>query len=369
MNSIFKKVSFRCVSLVLGITLFANGVFAMDPKINEAALMSAFRDQYHIKYRMGPSGFNTNPSDAYSGENSLCYIQEANTYEGEKRKVYVWNLPGAVGSNGGGFCSILLYCINGASNRLDEGVANKLIEDGETLKRMGKSAIVTGVATEFIRSAADLFEVSPEKLVSWIEQGMNVLGISDSTKFVGVLCKGFDKISKKFSSNPKLSVGLKYGTLALGVLAIVAGVICTMEGVAKLNEEARNITDAEKIIDDFLELVFDERYRNANVLVMAKDVSKLHFYNWDSRGEPPFIGFWKHDGLCECGAPIFEVSWTNSTNIPQWASAFIIKLNNDVTKLGDKRKALEDAKKSLDEKRKLYTTLPGGSKRLIESGK
>lgn len=368
MNSIFKKVSFRCVSLVLGITLFANGVFAMDPKINEAALMSAFRDQYHKKSRIGSSGFNTNPSDAYSGENSLCYIQEANTYGGEKRKVYVWNLPGAVGPDSGGFCSILLYCINTASNRLNEGIADKWIEDGEALKRMGKTAIGTEVAAEVVKSTADLFGVSSEKLVSWFIQGMNVLGISDNAKFGDILCKGLDKISKKFPSDSKLSV-IKCGTLVLGALTIAVGVIFTMEGVAKLNEEARNIADAEKIIDDFLELVFAGRYRNANVLVMAKDVSKLHFHNWDSRGEPPFIGFWKHDGLCECGAPIFEVSWTNLTNIPQWASAFIIELDRGVDRLADKRKALEDAKKSLDKKSKLYTTLPGGSKRLIEGGK
>lgn len=353
MSYILKKLNVRCVSLSLGIILFTNNVFAMEPRINESALILAFRDQYSRNGKIknealkDVTGFCTNPS---GDELPLCYVQKAGTYKEENREVYVWNLPGVV-DPGVGFAGILLRYMNRTVWRLKHGDIQFYIEMGKACKGVGqlslKGGFGSGVAFEVVKKSAEFFEVTPETIISAFKQGMNVLGIKDSCKYAEILSKGFNKVSSKFSSGSKLFVGLQYGAVVFGTLAIAVGAILTMEGVAKLNEEARNVADAETIVSIFLELVFRKKYHGANILVMAKDVSTLHFYNYDKRGEMPFVGFWKHEGLSKYGAPIFYSPWPNP-EIPSWACAFVENLGDR----GDVRKALEDATESLNDVKK-----------------
>lgn len=339
-----RKVSFKCVSLVLVITSFINNIFAMEPKIDEVALIATFREKYHEK-KTGSDGFCTNPSDAYYGEEPLCYIQKAGKYKGEKREVYVWNLIAASDPGMSGICGILLRYNADARHRLDKGTAYNWIKWGEIIKEGGQAAVLSGLAPKIIREAAKVFKVTPEKLVSWFKQGMDMLGVEDGGKFADILSKGFKKISTKFPNAVKYVPHLEWGVVALGSIAIAVGVVCIMEGVAKINEDARNVADSETIAYVFLELIINERYKNANILVMAKDVSKLHFLNWDKRGEPPFVGFWRHNGLCEYGAPVFDEAWLNSSTVyPKWAEVFIENLTRISTRLGEKG----DVKGSLD---------------------
>lgn len=360
MKKILKKAFNRSISLFLVLTLVANNAFAMEPEINENALIAMFR-----KKSSSNTGFCTNPSDSFTGHDvqSLCYEQPGGTYGEEIRDVYVWNLPGVATVESIGLCTVIANFLRDASRRLDSGSAVKLIERGKKIRNAAISAELSPIAFDVIKDGCKFLGVTPEMLLNGFKRCMGIFKIGNPEKMSEVLCKCVDKVS----SNGAVSKFAPYAPYVLGAVLSAISVAVTLAGCAAINEDARNIADAETIISTFLSLIVNQKYLGANIVVMARDNTSIPWYNPFKNGKIPYIGFWRHDGLRECGAPIFESNWP-SRDMPEWARQFTtITLEITVERLTNPcaqdstRKALEDAKKSLDRtRRKALAALPGG---------
>ncbi len=382
-----KKVSVRCISVLLGITLFTNNIFGMSPKIDEAALIAKFCDQYYGTRKSkkgtskGANGFCANPSDKFMKHDvvSLYYIQPGGTYKGETRDVYVWNLPGVVDTESFGICSILINCLKNASQRLDSGSAVRMIEHGKKLKFLAKEVLDKGgIVVDIIKEGAAAFGFTPEVLINAFKRSMEIFRIKNPKQMAESLCKCTNEFIS--SGEIKTSSGIfKFAPYIPHVIFVVLhafGVYFVSQGYAAVNEDARNIADTETIIITFFNLIVDEKYLGSNIVVMAKDNTSIPWYDPFRHGKMPFIGFWCHNGIEKYGAPIFDVRWLSSDAAPMWAITFVKDSAKQLSKedsplsmwkaLKDAKESLNSVKKSLSDTAKLCSVLSDNSDHLIE---